>query len=300
VRQLFADLPAAERAPAAARVTFLVDTRARLEELVALASSLALTLQVGVEIDVGLHRGGVRWPSGLPEVLAGFTASPGAVRFSGMLGYDGHIPSTPVAPGLKIAGMRAAYRAVEESYRAFVDVVKADYPSLWRDDLRWNSGGSATYPLHHGGVVNDVAAGGGMLRPAAYPDTLISALTPALFIAAPVLAHFDAVEIPFVTRPAQSLLAGEQSFTIYGGGWAAVFVWPLGVGLAPLVSDPENENLVPNETLLVAPSSPAIGPGDWVFQHPRLADALFQFEEILLVRGGRLQADRFRAYPRRY
>jgi len=205
-----------------------------------------------------------------------------------------------VAPGLKLAGMHAAYRAVEASYRSFIEVVKSDFPALWRDDLRFNSGGSATYPLHHGGVVNDVAAGGGMLRPAAYPDTLISALTPALFIAAPVLAHFDAVEIPFVTQPARSLLDGDQSFTIYGGGWAAVFVWPPGVDLAPLVSDPENENLVPNETLLVAPSAPAIGPGDWVFQQPRLADAIFQFEDILLVRGGRLQSDRFRAYPRRY
>jgi D-serine deaminase-like pyridoxal phosphate-dependent protein len=281
-------------------VSFLVDSRARLEELVALAASLSLPLQVGVEIDVGLHRGGVRRPSDLPAVLAGFVANAASIRFVGMLGYDGHIPFAPVAPGLEQPALRAAYRAVAATYQAFVDVLKSDFPSLWREDLVRNSGGSATYPLHHDGVVNDVAAGGGMLRPASYPDYLISALKPAVFIAAPVIAHFDTVELPFVARTGASLLDGQQSVTICGGGWAAVFVWPVGVNLAPLVSDPENENLVPNAALLVAPGSPIIKPGDWIFQHPRLADAIFQFENILLVRGGRLQPEHWRAYPRRY
>ena len=89
-------------------------------------------------------------------------------------------------------------------------------------------------------------------------------------------------------------------FTIYGGGWAAEFVYPPGASLAPLVNDAENKNLVPNQSWLVGPTSPPIMPDDWVFQHPREADAIFQFENILLVRDGRLQPMTWRSFPRRY
>ena len=300
VSRFFAEIAEAERAQVAARVRFLVESRARLDELAALAGALSLTLQVGVEIDVGLHRSGVRRPEDLPAVLAGFMAHAGAIRFAGMLGYDGHIPFAPVAAGTEKGALYAAYRAMASSYQSFVDVLKAQFPSLWRDGLVLNSGGSATYPLHHGGVINDVAAGGGMLRPTSYPNYVIDALKPALFIAAPVLSHYDKVELPFFAKIGGSLFDGQQAISIYGGGWPAVFVWPTGVSLAPLATDPEGWNLVPNQTLLVAPASPPINLDEWVFQVPRLADAIFQFEEIRLVRGGRLQPDRFRAYPRRY
>jgi len=171
---------------------------------------------------------------------------------------------------------------------------------LWRSDLIFDSGGSNTFPLHHGGVVNDVATGGGMLRPASYSNMFIGALQPALFIAAPVIASFDKVELPFVNNVGQTFEDGNKSLSMYGGGWAALFIHPRGLSLAPLVSDPENMNLVPNQTLLVSPGDITIAPGDWIFQQPRVADALFQFEEILLVRNGRFQGDNWKAYPRRY
>jgi D-serine deaminase-like pyridoxal phosphate-dependent protein len=284
----------------ASRVSFVVDGRARLDELVALATSLSITLQVGVEIDVGLHRGGVRRTSDLPAVLAGFTANPSTLRFAGILGYDGHIIGSPVAPGLEKHGVIAAYDSVEKIFRDAVSVIQSGFGSLWRNDLIFNSGGSQTYPLHHGGVVNDVSAGGGMLRPNSYSDMFISALQPALFIAAPVIAQFDKVELPFVNNVGQTATDGMQSFSMYGGGWAAVFVYPHDVALAPLVNDPENMNLVPNQTLTMLPNTTKIAPGDWVFMQPRVADALFQFQDILLVRGGRLQTNKWRAYPRRY
>jgi len=290
----------ADRADAAARVSFLVDGRTRLDELVALASTMSLPLQVGVEIDAGLHRGGVRRPSDLPPVLAGFAANPNTVRFIGILGYDGHVIGSPMAPGLEEKGVRAAYASVEATFRASVDVIQSQFPSLWRSDLVFNSGGTNTYPLHHGGVVNDVAAGGGMLRPNSYSNMFIGALQPALFLAAPVIAQFPTVEIPFVNNVGQSLEDGNQSFAMYGGGWAAVFVYPRNLSLAPLVSDPENMNLVPNQALVVAPGDIKISPGDWIFHQPRLADAIFQFEDILLVQGGRLQSSRWKSYPRRY
>lgn len=58
--------------------------------------------------------------------------------------------------------------------------------------------------------------------------------------------------------------------------------------------------MVPNQGMVTAPATTPIKPGDWVFYHPRQSDALFQFEQIMTVRGGRLQTSTIAAYPRRY
>jgi len=66
------------------------------------------------------------------------------------------------------------------------------------------------------------------------------------------------------------------------------------------MTEPGDHPMVPNQALCTAPAATPLSPGDWVFFHPLQADALFQFEEILLVRGGRLTPDRMAPYPRRY
>lgn len=297
VAQLFQALPPAELAQ---RVTFLADTPKRVADLALFAANLGVTLQVAIEIDVGLHRGGVRTPTGLPDVLALFVANPGAIAFAGLLGYDGHVPNAPAGPGLEEHASRQQWQTATDTYQSFVDVLATRFPELMRPGLIFNSGGTATYPLYTSGPVNDVAVGGGMLRPAAYPGMFLGALTPASFIAAPVLAHYDTVDLPLIKKMSKTVWSDQQLFTIYGGGWAAEFVWPPGAALAPLVNDAENKNLVPNQSWLVGPLSPPIMPDDWVFQHPREADAIFQFENILLVRDGRLQPMTWRSYPRRY
>ena len=300
VKQFFQSLAEADRPAAAARVRFLVESRTRLEELVALANTLSLTLQVGVEVDGGLHRGGVRRPAELPDVLDGFVENPGPVRFAGMLGYDGHITAAPGGPGLEEYTARGAYSGFVKTFESFISVLKSDFPTLWRDDLIFNSGGTETYALHHGGPANDVAAGGGMLRPASYGNLFIKALQPALFVATPVLQHFDTFELPFGPAQSTQLYDGNQSFSMVGGGWPMQFVWPTGIQPAPIESDPDGANIVCNQSLMIGPNSPAIGPGDWVFAHARKSDLLFVFENIRLVRNGRLVPESWRCFPRRY
>ncbi len=301
VARFFDAIPGAARPAAASRVQFIADSRSRLDELTALAQALGLTLDVTVEIDVGLRRSGVPEPAELPNVLAGFAEGPGAVRFTGFLGYDGHVAHAPAVGVSALKAVTDAWRKATALYQTFVDILRTQFPQLMRDDLVFNSGGSASYPMYQSGPVNDVAIGGGVVRPAAYPDVFCGALLPAIFIATPVLAHYAVGRLPFLSAEFGAwVLRNKQALTIYGGGWAANFVSPEGLELAPLVSDPENQNLVPNQTLLTAPDHVTLGPGDWVFQHPKQSDALFQFEEILLVRGGRLQEERWRAFPRRY
>jgi D-serine deaminase-like pyridoxal phosphate-dependent protein len=240
-------------------------------------------------------------PDQLPDVLAGFPENPDAVRFTGFLGYDGHVAHAPALGVSPLKAVTDAWNHATALFESFVDILENRFPALVRDDLVFNSGGSASYPMYRSGPVNDVAIGGGVLRPAAYPDVFCGVLLPAIFIATPVLAHYPVGRLPFLPDALGArLLKHKQAVTLYGGGWAANFVCPAGLESAPLVSDPENQNLVPNQSLVTVPNEVAIRPGDWVFLHPKQSDALFQFEEILLVRGGRVQEQRWSAFPRRY
>lgn len=302
VRAFFDDIPVDERADAAARVTFLADDGAQLDELVALAGALGLTLKVAIELDVGLGRSGVEGPEDLPALLDRLLAT-SAVRFAGFLGYDGHIAYTS---GTREALDRAWADAMAR-YQAFVDVLNGGgYDALAAlPDLVFDGGGSATYPMYagRGTPVNDVAAGGGVLRPGAYPDHVLDALRPAVFIATPVLQRYASPRLPgFSAAASAAILDGRQGLTIQGGAWPGRWTYPEDVRPlpAPLFHDPGDVNLVPNQGLVTAPPDLAIGPGDRVFYHPRQSDALFLFERIHVVRGGRLQRETMAAYPRRY
>src|SRR5262245_23534089 len=148
VNQFFQAFPPGQWPALAQRVVFLADTEKRADDLAMLASTLGVTLQAGVEIDVGLHRGGVRKPSGLPAVLAKFAANPQLLSFGGMLGYDAQVANAPAAPGLEEQTAREQWKTATATYREFVDVLETQFPMLVRDDLIFNSGGSATYPIY--------------------------------------------------------------------------------------------------------------------------------------------------------
>lgn len=300
VESFLAAQPATELPAIAARVIFVADGAARLSELAALATRLGVTLRLVIELDVGLRRSGITTTDELTAMLTMLRGAT-SVELAGLLGYDGHVAFTP---GGTLAAVNAAWTEATAIYRSFVDVLQTQFSDLLTPDLIFNSGGSSTFPMY--GTpgttpVNDVAAGGGVLRPGDYPDHVISALQPAIFIATPVLRQFAMPRLPFFSE-AQSarLFAGVQGLTIHGGGWPALWTHPRGIQPAPFVSDAADPAMVPNQGMVIAPGDTPIEPGDWVFYHPRQSDALFQFEQIHLVRGARLRGETMAAYPRRY
>lgn len=301
VESFFAAQPSTERAAIAGRVIFLADGTTRLDELVALAVRLGIRLRLAVELDVGLRRSGLTMTSELTAMLTTFEAESTAVSFAGMLGYDGHVAFTP---GGTRAAVDMAWTQATQIYQSYVDVLRSQFPDLVTPDLMFNSGGSSTFPMYATPgttPVNDVAAGGGVLRPGDYPDYVISALKPAIFIATPVLRQYATPLLPFFDElQSTRLLGGRQGLTLYGGGWPALWTHPSGIQPAPFVSDAADPAMVPNQGMVMAPADTLIHPGDWIFYHPRQSDALFQFDEIKLVRGGRLSTQTMAAYPRRY
>ena len=89
-----------------------------------------------------------------------------------------------------------------------------------------------------------------------------------------------------------------MSLYLYGGGWAAEIAYPPDVTITPH-ADPPNENLLPNQCLFETRMDTPLDMGNFVFFQPRQGDAMVQFEEILVMRGGSL-VDRWHPFPRRY
>ena len=293
LQEFYRELPAEEWERAQREIQWLVDTRERLAEYQGFAREQGLKLRINIEIDIGLHRGGVASLPELDVLLEAIRSDPQHLVFSGFMGYEGHVPH---APALFSTARSAALKEFADNlavYREYVEHVRQQHPDLFSGQLTFNSGGSGTYSLFAGyPFITDIGIGGAVLRPAAYPGHFIYDLQPAEFIAAPVLKKRPGTCIPFI-EGLGGLLAwwdpnNQVTVEIYGGGWAARLVAPQGIQVQGLTADPPNQNLVPNQSTLNGSGRMKLEIGDYVFHHPFQSDAMFQFEDILLIRAGQV------------
>jgi len=287
------ELPTDESVRVAREVRWLTSTEAGVEGFRGLAGNRGLRLRLAVELDVGLHRGGVGTEDELRTVLAAIASAPDQLEFAGYLGYDGHIPHAPAILRSSRSASLAAHRKAMARYAALVGVGRTADPSLHEGDLVHNAGGSGSYPLYGRGTpVDDVGIGGAVLRPSAYPALFLGDLQPAIWIASPVLADLGATRIPFLERFTALLRwwnpNARHALAVYGGGWPGRIVSPPGVETEAITNDPPNENLVPNQSLVTASERTQVAVGDFVFWRPVNSDAMVQFEDLVCVRGGKV------------
>ena len=78
------------------QLRWLLDTPERVAQYATLASELEQQMPVCIELDVGLHRGGVRSDEQLVTMLGQIQASP-YLQFCGLMGYEPHIVKRPAA-----------------------------------------------------------------------------------------------------------------------------------------------------------------------------------------------------------
>lgn len=272
----------------ARQVQWLVDTPARLRQYLAFAKDKKVRMRISVEIDVGLHRGGVRSVQELDEVLGIVAANPAHLTFSGLMGYDVHAASAPSVIVSQRNAIQSAFAEVIDSYRALYDHGRNRYPALFTGDLTFNSGGSQTYMLFDGsGPVNDIALGSVLLKPSDFDAPLLEAHAPALFIAAPVLKRLDGTTIPFL-EPLAGLFAWwnpnwQLSYFIYGGGWRASYLSPEGLVDNPIYGFSTNQAIVNGS------AATALGVDDYIFFRPAQSEGIMrEFGIILALRGGRI------------
>ncbi len=267
------------------QLEWLVDSPARLGQYLALAQGQGLVLQINIEIDVGLHRGGVSRDEDLLAMLAILAANPQHLRLSGFMGYEPHITAVPRPLGTA----EQLFAAAMGRYQHYVDLCRSAQPQLWSDSLTLNTAGSPTYKLHEAETLcNDISVGTGLLKPSHYDIPSLAEHEPAIFIATPVLKSTGPVMLPGLDEKSRLLswwdVNQRETFFIYGGYWLADYASPPGLQFNALYGRSKNQEIVN--------ASPAVAlqVDDQIFLRPHITEAvLLQFGDLIAVRDGRIQ-----------
>jgi len=263
---------------------WLIDTRQRLLQYQQLAHEYSTRMRINIELDVGLHRGGLSAPEQLGQLLKIIKADPEHLSFSGFMGYDPHISRSEK---LFIPRQRALDRVLNR-YAEFIDYLKAGYPELYSDQLTFNGAGSPTYACYEGiDLLNDISVGSALVKPNNFDLQILADHRPAIFIATPVLKKSPGVTIPFLefASPLMRKLKRQWGTTlfIYGGYWKAVPCSPEGLVFNSLYGRSTNQEM------LNAPADIAIDVDDYVFLRPTQSESvMLQFGDLLVLRRGEI------------
>lgn len=264
----------------ARQLQWLIDSAERLQQYQQLAQQRNLPMRVNIEIDVGLHRGGLSSVEKLAEVLGIIEADP-LLTFSGFMGYEPHVVKIP---GI-IGGPPKAFDKAQTQYRNFVAAAEEVMGRSIRD-LTLNAAGSPTYQLYDGHEpANELSAGSGLVKPRDFDLDTLADHQPAAFIATPVIKALETSKVPGL-EPLAGAMAWfnpnrAKAFFIYGGYWKAVPESPPGLSINPIYGHSTNQEMLNGST------SVGLKQDDWVFLRPTQSEHVFlQFGDIAVYDGG--------------
>lgn len=268
----------------ARQLQWLIDTPERAAQYLDLAKGLGTRLKLNLELDVGLHRGGLSAGLPLAYVLKLISENPEQLEFSGFMGYDPFVALVPGALGTP----EELLAKVMARYQAAVDQTRHDYPELWKEGLTLNTAGSPTYKLHETETLsNDISVGTGLLKPSHYDLATLADHQPAVYIATPVLKATGPVQIPALDEKSRIFswwdVNQRQTYFIYGGYWMADYESPKGLQFNSIYGHSSNQEIVN------ASASAGLKVDDQVFFRPtQVEGVLLQFGDLLAVRGGKI------------
>lgn len=274
------------------QLQWLIDTPEHLAQYLELAKGLGTKLRINIEIDVGLHRGGVNNEETLGAMLQTIEANPQHLEFAGFMGYDPHA-------GMAVPSILGTHEELFARgmaiYQRFADYARNQHPKLWNDKLTLNAAGSPTYHLHEAETLsNDISVGTGLLKPTHYDLDTLATHVPAVYIATPVLKSTGPVKIPALDDKSKIFswwdVNQRETFFIYGGYWMAEYESPKGLQINTTYGRSTNQE--------IANASSAVGlkVDDQVFLRPTQSEfVLLQFGDLLAVRGGKI-VDRWPVY----
>jgi len=266
------------------QLQWLIDTNERLDEYQTLAAKLGTKMRINVEIDVGLHRGGLQNPTDLIPLVDQILADPEHLEFAGLMGYDPHVVKVPRI----IKSPQKAYEQSQFLYQGFRDILKDKYPRIDHSTLCLNGAGSPTLNLHkQGTVANDISAGSCLVKPTDFDVPTLEEFMPAAFIATPVLKKLDGTNLP-----SAEALKGifslwdpnrQQTYFIYGGKWMANYESPAGLRDNSLYGYSTNQQMVTGSFRT------ALEVNDHIFLRPHQSEFVFlQFGDLLAIRDGKV------------
>ncbi len=294
--EAFYAAPPTEDKLLATRLRWLVDHEARLQGYLAIAKRRSLTLDIAIEVDVGLHRGGSVDLETLRRLLGTIASHPQHLRFAGLLGYEGHVPYAPPLLRSAAGAQDKAFADSQKALSAAVELVRTGFPALAKHELLVDAGGSKTYPLFRKAgawtsSANELAIGSAVVKPADFDVPILSALQPALHIAEPVLKRLSPGRLPHAEGIGKLWSFWDRNrrdvVFVYGGGWDLKPVYPGGLFSNPLYNTRPADNRIPNQSMLNVASEHPLKPGDYIYFRPLQGDIIVQFDEIHVVRAGR-------------
>ena len=272
----------ANRDAPAARPQWLADSPQRLAQYGEIARTTEAPLKVNLEIDVGLHRGGLADLAALGEAIDVVKAEP-LLKITGLMGYDPQV--------MGAASPEAEERLVQQRYAAAVRLLVEKLGDA--SGLTLNSAGSPTYALHLAGTAaNEVSIGSAFVKPTHFDLPTLKALQPAAFIAQPVLKVME----PAVFPRREGLGAAyrqldpnsARGFFLYGGYGDAKPVSPPGVRFSPIWG---------GRGMLEGSAKVVLAEDDFVFMRPTESEGVFlQFGDIAVYDAGEI-ADWWPTFP---
>jgi len=263
------------------QIHWLIDSPERLQQYLGLADSLQQPLQIAIELDVGLHRGGVTAGPVLAEMLEQIRNAP-RLRLTALMGYEPHIVKLPGNPVTHQEKAMVAYRNCVEQVTASLDPLAAS-------KLILNCAGSPTYQLYDHGQFpfNELAAGSCLVKPTDFDLPTLRDHQAAAFIATPVLKTQHGAAIPGLPG-LDRLLAWwnpnrAQSVFTYGGYWKAHPESPQGLDVHPIYGRSSNQEMLTGSQAI------DLNVDDWVFLRPTQSEFVFlQFGDIAVYDQGEL------------
>lgn len=224
------------------QLQWLIDSLPRLQQYLALAQQLNRRLRINVEIDVGLHRGGLQQPEQLDALLALIHTNPEHLQFSGFMGYDAHVGKLP---GF-IQSAQAGHQETEALYQRFIARLYERQPAYRQQPLCFNGAGSPTLAFYDDStVLNELSAGSCLVKATDFDLPQLAAFQPAAFIAAPVLKVLDGLTLPGPLPLGEAWQWWDRNrartYFIYGGNWKAAPVSPAGIHNNPLYGVSSNQ-----------------------------------------------------------
>jgi D-serine deaminase-like pyridoxal phosphate-dependent protein len=272
--------PGSSKFDPARQLQWLIDSPQRLAEYQTLARNLGINMRINVEIDVGLHRGGVEDPDQLAAMLQTISADPSHLTFAGLMGYEPHLT------GLGASLEHPAVQDVIGRYQACIERLKAaGYDPA---SLTLNGAGSHTLRIYENDrTMNDLSAGSGVVKPTDFDTYHLTDNQPAAFIAAPVLKTYDrlyAAGEPLIADVLEWFDPNMRRLHyIYGGYWKARYVSPSGI------PDPLYHST--NQEPFTTSPAGALAVGDHAFLRPTQSErVLLQFGDLHVVENGQLVA----------
>jgi D-serine deaminase-like pyridoxal phosphate-dependent protein len=267
------------------QVQWLIDSRNRLEQYLKFAEQNGMRLRINIEIDVGLHRGGIKNINELNELLLIIKENSQHLTFAGFMGYDAHVAKAPPV----LSSQRSALNSVLKRYRTFINYARTQIPEMFsQGDLTFNGSGSMTYQLYQNiPDINDISVGSGLVKPEDFDLGTLKDHVPALFIATPVLKRSKGLRIPYMEflSPVWGRLNPnwKNTFFIYGGYWKANYHQPKGLHKNSVYGYSSNQEIA------TASNRTELFVDDHVFLRPTQSEAvMLQFGELIIIQGGKI------------